>query len=437
MTYMWTLIRRCHDRSWSLNMRKTKQVIQEDYEELYTGPEFLVQIRFAQLLSTIFVTMTYSSGLPILYLICVISIFFTYWVDKLLVLRYFRLTPGHTHYLSRSAVKLMPWAVIVHMCFGLIMFSYPYILRTEINESYFGNDSQYFNKKRLGQHHMIIYFAGSLLVLFIIFFEKTLTHFAAMISKAMTACCTSRNDTFIDDQFEWSDDLYSEINFLQLYNEYKKIRKERQQFKLLRSKGSFTEAENKKYVDKYIQIIERNEGGIFQRLIDLTEDHIDRIEGIEADMMSNEAKIKTVLEYYNQSVDKNNPLRSTLLVDDSMRGRMSSTIQSYDLMDNLKYKQIDELLLVMKETFGYNEDLQGLIKNSITGAELILAKKSIELRKMMKDPVARFGAFGVEIDDSIRSAEPLHQGLDDRSGDFYGRAGVTPMGQQLNKTMDD
>ena len=67
----------------------------------------------------------------------------------------------------------------------------------------------------------------------------------------------------------------------------------------MRSKGSFTEAENKKYVDKYIDIIERNEGAIFQRLIDLTEDHIDRIEGIEADMMSNEAKIKTVLEYYS------------------------------------------------------------------------------------------------------------------------------------------
>lgn len=150
MTYMWTLIRRCHDRSWSLNMRKTKQVIQEDYEDLYTGPEFLVQIRFAQLLSTIFVTMTYSSGLPILYLISVISIFFTYWVDKVLVLRYFRLTPTYTHYLSRSAVKLMPWAVVVHMCFGLIMFSYPYILRTEINENYFGNDTQYFNRKRLG-----------------------------------------------------------------------------------------------------------------------------------------------------------------------------------------------------------------------------------------------------------------------------------------------
>ena len=94
----------------------------------------------------------------------------------------------------------------------------------------------------------------------------------------------------------------------------------------MRSKGSFTETENKKYVDKYIEIIERNEGAIFQRLIDLTEDHIDRIEGIEADMMSNEAKIKTVLEYYNQSMDKNNPLRSTLIIDDSMRGRMSSQI---------------------------------------------------------------------------------------------------------------
>ena len=41
----------------------------------------------------------------------------------------------------------------------------------------------------------------------------------------------------------------------------------------------------------------------------------------------------------------------------------------------------------MKETFGYNEELQGMIKTSITEANFMLAKKSQDLRKMF-DPMA-------------------------------------------------
>jgi len=35
-------------------------------------------------------------------------------------------------------------------------------------------------------------------------------------------------------------------------------------------------------------------------------------------------------------------------------------------MDNQKYKDIDQLLDLMSETFGFNEDLGGLVKNSIS-----------------------------------------------------------------------
>ena len=110
-------------------------------------------------------------------------------------------------------------------------------------------------------------------------------------------------------------------------------------------------------MDKYIAIIERNESDIFMRLRDLTDAHIDRIEEVEPDMMTVEEKIKTVLEYYQQATDKDNPLRTTLFIDDYMRGRMANSIQSYDLMDNKKYRDIDELLFIMKETFGYNAEL--------------------------------------------------------------------------------
>lgn len=60
---------RCFDRSLSFNDKQTKKIIQSEYEDLYTGPEFILHVRYAQVLSTIFVTLSYSAGMPALYLL--------------------------------------------------------------------------------------------------------------------------------------------------------------------------------------------------------------------------------------------------------------------------------------------------------------------------------------------------------------------------------
>ena len=38
---------RCLDRNCRKDMRKTKQVMQEEYEALYLGPEFMIEIRYS------------------------------------------------------------------------------------------------------------------------------------------------------------------------------------------------------------------------------------------------------------------------------------------------------------------------------------------------------------------------------------------------------
>ena len=40
-------MRRCSDRSCSCDKRKSKKYLQSEYEELYTGPEFLLDARLA------------------------------------------------------------------------------------------------------------------------------------------------------------------------------------------------------------------------------------------------------------------------------------------------------------------------------------------------------------------------------------------------------
>ena len=80
-----------------------------------------------------------------------------------------------------------------------------------------------------------------------------------------------------------------------------------------------------------------------------------------------------------QATDKDNPLRVALDLDDAMYGRLISEVQSYDLMDNTKYKRLNRLLEMMNETFGFNEDLMMLRKNNQTitkGGQIIDIKPS-------------------------------------------------------------
>ena len=72
-----------------------------------------------------------------------------------------------------------------------------------------------------------------------------------------------------------------------------------------------------------------------------------------------------------------------MAIDDSMHGRMLNSLQSYDLMDNKKYKNLEALLDAMRETFGFNEDISGLVKNSLSEANYMLGMVSVDIKKMI------------------------------------------------------
>jgi len=77
------LLFRCLDSGCSCG-KKTKLFLKVDYLELYGGNQFPIDCRYSEILTTIFVTLIYSSGMPMLY-VCVLFYFFLlYWVDKIL-----------------------------------------------------------------------------------------------------------------------------------------------------------------------------------------------------------------------------------------------------------------------------------------------------------------------------------------------------------------
>jgi hypothetical protein len=91
---------RCFDRSLSFNTKKTLKITQSEYQDLYTGPKFILEVRYAQVLGTIFVTITFSSGMPALYALNLAILFIQYWIDKWLVLNYYKKTTEFTKHLS-------------------------------------------------------------------------------------------------------------------------------------------------------------------------------------------------------------------------------------------------------------------------------------------------------------------------------------------------
>jgi len=97
-------------------------------------------------MTILWVTLTFSAGLPILYLIAFLGFVMMYWADKYLVLHYFRKTNVTTPQLSKVVVDSMKWAVLMHCLFGLAIYSGGYFLATDPQLLYIGHNSQYLNK---------------------------------------------------------------------------------------------------------------------------------------------------------------------------------------------------------------------------------------------------------------------------------------------------
>lgn len=75
---------KCIDRGCTCDRKRTMKLTQEDYDLVYTGPEFLIEVRYSQIISSVFILMIYSSGIPALYIVGCLQFFLMYWVDKFL-----------------------------------------------------------------------------------------------------------------------------------------------------------------------------------------------------------------------------------------------------------------------------------------------------------------------------------------------------------------
>ena len=90
--------------------------------KLLKGPSFDISNSLAQVLVVVFTCYFYTSGMPLLNLICLCTLILTYWCNKTLILRYYHKPPEYSYSINRNIIKILPFAVIFHSIFSLYAY---------------------------------------------------------------------------------------------------------------------------------------------------------------------------------------------------------------------------------------------------------------------------------------------------------------------------
>mmetsp|Transcript_24367 Transcript_24367/g.37752 ORF Transcript_24367/g.37752 Transcript_24367/m.37752 type:complete len:257 (-) Transcript_24367:800-1570(-) len=168
---IWHFIKRQRDRGWSCSRTSTKKKF-DDQVELYTGPEFSIDSRLAQIVAFVWVTFFYSPCMPVVFLVTAINFFTIYWIDKVFLLRFYRRPKNYDETCINFSLSEIRLAFVFHLFMGLIafsnisMFTSEEVEVSELEKSWFGI-------KRYRQKHVRTFFYVMMFLIFLSLFERT------------------------------------------------------------------------------------------------------------------------------------------------------------------------------------------------------------------------------------------------------------------------
>ena len=128
-------ISRFYDRRWKCDKKVSRKYLQVDYEELYVGPEFVLDARLAQIVAVIWVTFIYSPVLPLLLPLALLNFMIIYWVDKYLVLRFYQTPKNYDQNIILKQIQYLKLTLPFHFIGGLIFLSNTAILQSDSFEN--------------------------------------------------------------------------------------------------------------------------------------------------------------------------------------------------------------------------------------------------------------------------------------------------------------
>ena len=150
----------------------TRMTTQNSLEQLYTGFEMKSHFVYSHILVNFFSCLTFSAGLPLLYIIGFCFSVGLYWVYKTLLLKYYRKTTSFNQALALQAIDIMQVSVMFHVLIGSFIFSNSAIFgtSTDIQDNFFYRYIKNNYKgvvNRFQSHHSIFYFGLCFLLVLI------------------------------------------------------------------------------------------------------------------------------------------------------------------------------------------------------------------------------------------------------------------------------
>ncbi len=132
--YLKVIVKRFFDRKGKLNLKldpldedcdlpNTFKKIQKDLVDLYTGKGFTGEKVFSRLMSTMFVIIMYSSGIPIFYFIGLTFFSFTYITNKYLLIYFFKKSTTLTRNVPIFAIDSLYYTLYIHLIVSIFMFT--------------------------------------------------------------------------------------------------------------------------------------------------------------------------------------------------------------------------------------------------------------------------------------------------------------------------
>jgi len=114
---------RCIDRRCTFDRTLTRSMTQTELNKLHLGPEMALDERYAQIFTTIFVCLTYSTGMPLLLPILFVSMAVMLIADKLFFTLAYRTPPVINADLPTAFSAILPIAAITQLGIGAWMLS--------------------------------------------------------------------------------------------------------------------------------------------------------------------------------------------------------------------------------------------------------------------------------------------------------------------------
>ncbi|OWZ12226.1 Transmembrane protein [Phytophthora megakarya] len=103
---------------------------QDKMDKLYAGPTFDLAVRYPMILNSVFVTLVFCGGSPVLLFIATLACTATFWIDKLSILWLYSVKTAYDEALGETVLGLLPWALIAHLGFSSWMYGNTDLLTT-------------------------------------------------------------------------------------------------------------------------------------------------------------------------------------------------------------------------------------------------------------------------------------------------------------------